>query len=111
MWVDNFLRRCAWTIAVMFTHWYHTATQGRILVGADVALKWEEKASHHIYAYVSFSAPPVGDELDDFGIDDDAVFRYLSGVRDIIRIAWQGSDEGWRIAYSELIYASPVESI
>jgi hypothetical protein len=53
----------------------------------------------------------VGDELDDFGIDDDAVFRYLSGVRDIIRIAWQGSDEGWRIAYSELIYASPVESI
>lgn len=110
MWVNNFLRRVAWTIAVVFTHWYHTTTQGRVLVGADVALRWEERASHFIYAYVSFSAPP-NDAMDDFGIEDDSVFRYLSGVRDIIRLVWRGSDEGWRIAYSELIYASPVESI
>lgn len=111
MWVDNFLSRCAWTIAVFFTHWWHGTVKERTLVGADVAIRSADVDGHSLPLYVSFSAPPDDETLDDFGISHDSVFRYLGGVRDVVRIAWRGSGEGWRIVYAELIYASPVDSI
>ena len=111
MWVDNFLSRCAWTVLLVVTHWWHAVIKKRILVGADVAVRWKDVEGHSLPLYVSFSTPPDYETLDDFGVDDESVFAYLNGATDVLSHAWRGSPIGWRIVYAELIYAHPVESI
>lgn len=111
MWVDNFVSRCLWTLFAVFTHLYQQIVKERTLVGAEIAVRWSD-TGHSTPCYASFSREPdEGDDFDDYGVPTSEVCHYFTGISHLMKSAWRGSNDEWRVVYCELIYATPVDSI
>lgn len=97
------------TVSVLWQTYLAVVKQSGVLIGAHGRLVFVEDADVQSY-YISFSPEPEPNAyFDDYGIADDEVFTYLGKWTDLIKHAWQDSDEGWRVTKAVLCYALPLD--
>ncbi len=87
------------TLGILADYIRYVLIGKRIMVGMGALVKWSEPEVNPdpMNYYLSFSADPVEEEWDDYGVRDDEVFYYLDGVKEAIRFVWIEHEDGWQI--------------
>lgn len=85
---------------------YLTVINERQVIGASVQISdWYDDGTTTVY--VSFSEDPVDGLFDDYGIADDEIFYYYKDIKEVVRTAIAGHEDGWRIKEIDFYTLNP----
>lgn len=113
--IDNYFTRI-WTFLSILFQVLVARIQEQKVIGGEGEVHWvdltkEERQNlvgifpHGHSLYFSISPEPVGAIFDNYGIPDDEVFHYFTGIREILKHSLVAHAEGWRIASCHLVSA------
>jgi len=106
--IGNFAHRVLWTVLVLARHPWHTLVRRRVLVGVDANIQMHDQA---LRCYLSFSPEPLVHDYDDYGVPTGDIHYFLSGLGEMLSVAWTRGSRGWRLVEATTLYASSVDDL
>jgi hypothetical protein len=100
--VDKSLSLVLAMLAVVWSFIRTAFTPNTRIIGADCKTQWSD-TEDETDLYVSFAPSDVDKSHDRHGVADDEVFYYLSGVRELLSLMWNGHADGWTLSDVRLV--------
>lgn len=107
---DNALFRAV-RLLVLLTHYAYLRVwrSGSVVIGITGRIRHKDEDNTPYLHYLSFSPDPSGEShFDQYGILDDDVFHYLSGLGDVCRLMLAGNDT-FILCDGRLVHAEEVD--
>ncbi len=100
--VDKSLSLVLSMFAVVWSFVRAAVTPNTTLIGADCKTQWHD-TEDEAPLYVSFSPSDVDKSTDQHGVADEDIFYYISGIRELLSLMWNGHADGWTLTDVRLV--------
>jgi hypothetical protein len=106
--VDKSLSLILAMVAVVWSFIRTAVTPNSTLIGADCKTLLHDEEDE-VTMYMSFAPSSVDKSFDQYGVADEDIFYYLSGIRELLSLMWNGHADGWTLTDAHLVRMSRLD--